>query len=316
MVYLDLLDSLPFPSTPNFEEQSLGRESLISPNLTMWLSSCGPNYVTRTLRVLNKLTSWILSSKAVSILSESAERDELASKISERTFHLITQSVILNSNRTPTTDVEPLANLAAELTVLAKGNDAYARHLEHFALNERTCPEVSQYYVGRLLSTRVCLGNTISDLKWCQVWMRLNALDCSIPDELNEKVLGTGFRSTSNQALLKRLCSTSEQWSRGDTQTILHPLVVLCKAAVGTIFADNPDATSSITTACAIVLQNIKFEKVYVKGDPMSAAHKILETLVPSLVGTPPWEKLPQKVLQSLRNSLFNVSDNILNFSI
>src|SRR5271154_4949839 len=64
MVYLDLLQCLP-DKTPGFTDENLGRVVLISPNLTLWLNSCGPDYATRTLRVIQKLTEWIISSHNV-----------------------------------------------------------------------------------------------------------------------------------------------------------------------------------------------------------------------------------------------------------
>lgn len=325
MIYLELLDTL--PKTPAFnEELSLGRDTLISPNLTMWLSNCGANYVVRTLRVLYSLTNWIISCKREASSSKSAEREAMITKIFDRTTGFLSTAVILNVNRVPNTDVEPMARLGADLTLFSKwsqasGPDSLVRLYDHFALNDRTCPEVSQHYVARLLSPihhEALLGSggssSIPFIKWCQTWIRLNAVDASIPESLTELVLGSGFSSTSNSDLLSHLCSTtSREWSRMDVHNTLSPLSNLIKGVFGPggVFKEAPTAriVSGIVRACTQTLVEMEWGKIYIKNDPGCVGMVLLSAMIPPFVGTPPWERLPKHVLSALKPCLFDVSD-------
>jgi hypothetical protein len=100
--------------------------------------------------------------------------------------------VTLSSNRVPTTDLQPMAELAADLTII--GNPIGLKNFEHFSLYERTAPEVSQFYASRLFSWGMSVVGEFSDIKWLQAWIRLNALNLNAPDDLLEKAAGPGLR--------------------------------------------------------------------------------------------------------------------------
>jgi hypothetical protein len=335
MIYLDLLESL--PPTTFIEDSPLGRETLISPNFTIWLSSCGPNYLLRSLRVLNKLTGWIVTSQQNSpffMMSPSPERTDLARRITERTMGFLQQSVALSSN-SRLTDLEPLAFLAADLTLLSRtlgtnssdGSSHYNKYFDHFALSEWTVPEVSQYFVARLVSyhktdededsssENLLVFSSCSELKWVQVWIRLISLDASIPDELSGKVLGNiGYKSTNNQELLRKFINVRSEdadWNhRNEIGIVLQPLLTLLRVVGG---GGSGSAFAGGTVGCIVktavtTLKEFGFKRVYTKGDSSSVGHKVLEILVPPLMGTFPWEKLPQMVLKALKPLLYDVS--------
>lgn len=332
-VYFELLDTL--PRTPALSSEiNLSRDFLISPNTTMWLTTCGPNHVVRTLRTLSNLTNWIINSEKNSsnlflsppLPAKSPEGKALALKIFERTSQFLTQTAISTIYRTPTTDVEPMSILAADLTMISKwyisnqiGPDSVTRLFDHFALNDLTCPEITQFYVTRLLAIRGDkeFENLIRYAKWCQVWIRLNAFDCCISDRLSEIVLEPGFSSTSNSDLLDKFCEkiAREEWSIMDIQNMFRPFPTLVKAVTssnGIFKTEAKEKVSSVVRFCTQLLGGrggSQFGRFYVKGDSSSVGMQLMTLLIPPfLVGAPMWERWSKWVVSAVKNYLFDVS--------
>jgi hypothetical protein len=63
-----------------------------------------------------------------------------------------------------------------------------------------------------------------------------------------------------------------------------------------------------VVRTSSTVLNAFHFDKIYTKGDSHSIVFQLLNSLIPPLVGQPPWEKLPKSVLLELKQRLFSVS--------
>lgn len=336
MVYLDLLDSLP-KLTPSLCNINLGRAFLISSNLSMWLSNAGQNYVLRTVQCLSRITEWIVNWVMNPDVFDSVEDSEgkaLFLKISDKTLSFMRSLVVLSANRIPSTNVEPLACLAADITLLTKklggtnGHNECESNFDLFALNERTCPYVSQYFVQRLFKSAEFIENSFSLLKWAQTWIRLVALDlncCVPPDGLTSIVLGTSYRSTTNQDLLTAFCKKQDEEKRRDEiQKSLSPLTALLKGVMsGGLFKaendedqDTANIINSVITCCTIVLKNIKFENLYIKGMMSSVGHQILGEMGPISwpVKIPPWDRLSPEIMRALEKNLFDVFESVVSY--
>ncbi|ODN03480.1 Protein MMS22-like, partial [Orchesella cincta] len=334
MIYIELLDSLPKYS-PRFGNTSLGRDTLISPNLLMWLSNCGPNHVLRTVRVLSQLTGWIITvllsrSNEFDVSPASSEHKDLFCKIREKCLPFMKSCVLLNANRIPSTDMEPLAVLAGDITILtrhfsnsSKVHDEISYQFELFGMNERTCPIFSECYAMRLFQNKNFIANNFSDLRLSQLWVRLIALDCHIPDQLTEQIFGSSFCSTSSQSLLSEFCK--REGARGkDIQTIFSPLAVLLhgvmsetlfKEAQGSAKVESENLISSVITCSSVVLSRMKFDNIYLRGDATSIGHKLLNSLIlPSWPGTPPWEKFSSSIMKALETNLFDIFSAVVSF--
>lgn len=331
MVYMDLLDNLPKHTPDLCSRTDLGRHVLISPNLSMWFSNAGSNYVLRTAQCLNQITDWIIKwtdDTIVLDLTATSEGKELYGKINEKSISFIKSAAILNSNRIPSTDMEPLACLAADLTLLSRkfqrNSTEFTENVDLFANHERTCPVFSQYFIQRLFKSQELIENTFPFAKWTQTWIRLVALDCSVPDELTSMVLTNNFKSTSNQELLQVFCKKldSDNRSQKEVQDCMSPLVQLLEGVTsGKLFKDDPqqrdslNVITSVISSCAVVFKNIKFEKLYVRGT-RSVAHLLLNLMVPPpWPGIPPWEKFSPTVLRTLEENLFYIFQAVALYS-
>ncbi|CAL8076212.1 unnamed protein product [Orchesella dallaii] len=326
MIYIEMLECLPKYS-PKFGNISLGRDILISPNLLMWLSNCGSNYVLRTIRALSQITEWILTFEiSENMLNESpacSEHKELFFKIRDKCLPFLKSCVVLSINRIPSTDMEPLASLAANITILtrkfsigSKTQDEIAFQFDCFAMNERTCPIFSQCYVSRILQNKEFVDNNFADLRFIQCWIRLIALDVHIPNQLTERVLGAAS-TCSNQVLLNEFCKKEDAWGRDEIQKIFNPLAGLVKGVMsetlfkegqGSVKVDSENVITSVISSCSLVLRRIKFCNIYLKGDATSMGHNLLDSLVfSSWPGPPPWERFSASIMRALEGNIFEI---------
>lgn len=339
MIYIDFLGMISSRTPRLSTETNLGRHHLISTNLLLWLCNCDANYTVRTIHVLNDLIDWIpcgFSSQS------SLEANNLFLKISEKSMPYIESCVISSANRIPSTDMKPIATLAARVTVLNlkfKGSSAQEQvdfWFERFAMNERTCPVVSQHYIKAIVADKEFFEHTNKQLfagtikswnvKWAQAWLRLVMLDCIVPDDLTESILQGSFSSTSNADLLGAFCKKQDAWGKENVQKITGSAVKLLKSIVdGSLLkgqgtgeaARGADClTNSVITSCVTLLSCIHFDWIYIKGCSTSCGHEFLNFLIPqSWPGTPPWEKLSSSVLSALECNMYQLFDAIIKYS-
>lgn len=316
IVYLDLIENLATVS-PHLE---LDQSKLISVNLTPWLASCGTNYMTRTLRTLHSLFhSWLLNSEA----APTREKSEVADAIFQRTETFIQQTM---TGSLDTIDVEPLAEFAVDLTVFQMANRNYVwvrKFYQLFAISPRTSPKVSEIYVDRLIGHNQLESldcTFISEIQLAQSWVRLVTVGASVPLSLTGKLLSpfTAIESTGpissmleGETLLRRFCAFVNSnecfWTRAQLTEILSPIGGTVKAMAEKACDGNSFTMESVVRTAVLVLKEIKMDKIYVRNSGSTLVHQILDGLVPSFLGKPPWEKLSSEFVEILVPALHMV---------
>ena len=152
MIYIETLEYLANCGA----DANLGQSNLIPSNLTVWLTSCGHNYVVRTLTSLHKLfENWILKDSSSEAKSQHVsavdnisnnEKNIIGEEIEKKTLPFIKQSVTVTQQQPFASDYDskPFADLAADFTIV---------HglLQHVYMNASSVAKLFEYFgeIGR-----------------------------------------------------------------------------------------------------------------------------------------------------------------------